>query len=279
MDSGLFFAFGIAFIIIPFVLGLVVIWHLFHKQHDRINWHLYLEYGGFYTILMLMAASNLEILLLLPWDMNQPKAKRRIKSYRGYASSRFVLATMLTTLFEDVPQLFIQLGFVATHGSTAIASISILTSVLNIVFKVLFKMTTAAFGKRIRSASVAITSKIRSASVAMTHKGERAASVASANGRVEGGRSGGRGEGGWVQGNVKDAAEDRSGESEDVGASNAAGGGGATEGVVVDDRSSEFVSVNPMLPDRDTMQFKDRKTAEPEKLHKMVKNFSSVAEI
>jgi hypothetical protein len=275
LDAGIFFVLAVTFLVIPFLVGLVVIWHLFRKQQDRVNWHLYLANGSFYTVLMLLAASNLEILLLLPWDMSQPKATKRIKSYRGYASSRFVLATSLTTVFEDVPQLFIQIGFVVTYGSTLIATLSIFTSVFNIVFKVLFKMTTAAFGKHVRSLSTRRLSlggargQLGKSNVANNESG------GDSNGSAAGGGTGG-GQGNWVRGKA---------------AKGGVQGGHATAGDIYPHlgadsadapREDDSFQLNPMIPDREKeppSDIKERKTAQPVNHRKVVSHYSSTAEV
>jgi len=82
------------------------------------------KYSGLYAGIILLAASNVELLKLLPW---------RSKAYDGYPNSRFLLAVQLAIALEDVPQLCVQVAYLASTHGTVPAS-QLVVPVISLIF-------------------------------------------------------------------------------------------------------------------------------------------------
>ena len=111
--------------------------------------------GSYYVSLVLLALTNLELLALLPW---------RSRIYDGFPTPRLMLLSQASVLLEDVPQLIIQVGYIALveakPGSTAgrnlaVPILSIIFTVGSMVHRGLTKAVSWAHGRSLEDGNTA----------------------------------------------------------------------------------------------------------------------------
>ena len=104
-------------------------------------------HGSYYVSLVLLSATNLELLKLMPW---------RATLYDGFPSSRLMLLSQASVLLEDIPQLMIQGSYIAVaaqdRGSLAVPVLSIIFTAGTMVHRGLSKAVSWAAGRSAKAA-------------------------------------------------------------------------------------------------------------------------------
>ena len=110
----------IVFVAAPFVLSTAPLLMIVTQSRELIDMDTLARYPGFYSCMLVLALTNLEVLKLMPW---------RDGKYDGFPTSRLLALTFFTTFAEDAPQTVLQVSFLlATGSSDAIAIISLMFS-------------------------------------------------------------------------------------------------------------------------------------------------------
>lgn len=85
-----------------------------------------------FAAILVLATTNLNLLILMPW---------RAKDYDGFPTATLLRRAQLSVLIEDLPQIVLQSIYLAMPGGEKhIAAISLLLSVLSVVYRVVRKL-------------------------------------------------------------------------------------------------------------------------------------------
>ena len=108
------------------------------------------QHVNFYTFLMLLGLTNIEVLKLFPWA-------NRLHAWDGYPNCFMATVTMLVVLAEDVPQMIGQVWYIRGGHMSAISLTSLLVTILSIFFRIFKRLlfcTSAGDGELEEAANV-----------------------------------------------------------------------------------------------------------------------------
>jgi len=130
---------SVLFLCVPLFVSAFITLMILMSKREQLHANSMAKNGMLYAIIMILAASNLEMLTFLPWKET---------SYSGFPDARMVQMTYITVVFEDIPQFIIQLLFtmktfgegvpVQTLLSIGLSASSILLRVMTRLIGMLF---------------------------------------------------------------------------------------------------------------------------------------------
>jgi hypothetical protein len=130
------------------LVGVVVVLLLLRSAGAAIAWHVVFDSLPFYVSILLISATNLETLWLLPWDIKGGgvQMQRDLKLYQGFPLKLFVKGTIAMRFVEDVPQLCLQSAYALEHGAAAATVASLSSSLFDLLFKLMTSAIMLNFG-------------------------------------------------------------------------------------------------------------------------------------
>lgn len=118
------------FVIAPIIVAMIALLMLIPIWKANMDQQKFVDKAGLYAFFLILAATNLELLRLLPW-------KSTSKAYDGLPTAGVLKATYISTFTEDVPQIALQVtylvvmsNFGALRGTTLVLSVLSLISAL-----------------------------------------------------------------------------------------------------------------------------------------------------
>jgi hypothetical protein len=131
-----------------FLIGVVVVFGLLRDAKTAVAWDIVFDALPFYGSILLISASNLETMWLLPWDVKSggKQMEKDLKLYQGFPLTVFVKAAIAMRFVEDIPQLCTQSAFAIQHGADPATVASLVVTVFDLLFKLVTSMVMVNFG-------------------------------------------------------------------------------------------------------------------------------------
>ena len=111
--------------VVASVVTCYVVLVAYHRQKPGnedgplLDWKDFMGQVGLYGVILVMAVTNLEVLVCLPW-----KKKNRAVDYDGFPERWLMRLTYISVIVEDLPQLVIQAMFIVREGGSMVTYIS-----------------------------------------------------------------------------------------------------------------------------------------------------------
>jgi hypothetical protein len=139
---------SLGWIVISLVVGLAAVFYLLRAGKETIAWKIVLNKLPFFSTVILISASNIETLWLIPWDLESggDQLARSLLLYQGFPFKIFVKAGIFMRLVEDIPQLATQSAYALQYGADPATVASLLVTGFDLLLKLIISVVLISFG-------------------------------------------------------------------------------------------------------------------------------------
>lgn len=102
---------SLVFLVAPFLLSILPLVKIVRAKR-LIDDKRFSSHAAFYSSILFLSLSNLDLLRLIPWQTRGRTGEQKRLKWDGFPSMQVMVLTTFTTLFEDLPQLILQVSLV-----------------------------------------------------------------------------------------------------------------------------------------------------------------------